>query len=227
MWAQDIVEEYEKRNMEVPKHFSDQLESMSIKLAAKVSKTVVKKETKKPEPVIPFFFHFADKALKISGHADYMYFSNWCPSKFVAPEGTFYAMEQYIMYRKAKLFKDKASAKKILESVKESDMLLPNKEWNAKMAAVKKMGRQVENFTVEEWSKNVEEIAVTGLTMKFKQNPKMLKTLKSTGSSILVEAAPRDRIWGVGVGYDKAKNPENWRGKNLLGKFLMKTRDSL
>ena len=44
---------------------------------------------------------------------------------------------------------------------------------------------------------------------------------------IIVEASPRDRIWGIGMGAknENATNPTAWRGRNLLGFALMKVRD--
>lgn len=45
----------------------------------------------------------------------------------------------------------------------------------------------------------------------------------------MVEASPRDRLWGIGMG---AKNPlaldrKNWRGKNLLGKVITEVREKI
>ncbi|MDR0273088.1 MAG: NADAR family protein, partial [Clostridiales bacterium] len=53
--------------------------------------------------------------------------------------------------------------------------------------------------------------------------------LLSTNDKILVEASPLDTIWGIGYSKDndKAANPQNWRGLNLLGFALMEVRDEL
>ena len=44
-----------------------------------------------------------------------------------------------------------------------------------------------------------------------------------------MEASPRDRVWGIGMG---AKNPKatergQWRGRNLLGDALMQVREEI
>lgn len=44
-----------------------------------------------------------------------------------------------------------------------------------------------------------------------------------------MEASPRDRKWGIGMGASnpKAKDPSQWRGKNLLGNILTEIREDL
>ena len=67
------------------------------------------------------------------------------------------------------------------------------------------------------------------LIEKFSQNPKLLKLLLDTNDSILVEASPKDKIWGIGIGVDHVDflNSDKWPGENLLGKALMEVRDKL
>ena len=45
----------------------------------------------------------------------------------------------------------------------------------------------------------------------------------------MVEAAPRDTIWGIGLGAKnpKARNRQEWRGKNWLGEILTQVREEL
>ena len=45
----------------------------------------------------------------------------------------------------------------------------------------------------------------------------------------MVEAAPRDTIWGIGLGAKnpKARDRKQWRGKNKLGQILTEVREEL
>ena len=45
----------------------------------------------------------------------------------------------------------------------------------------------------------------------------------------MAEAAPRDRLWGIGLDASnpKAQDKKNWRGKNWLGYVLTDVRDEL
>lgn len=53
--------------------------------------------------------------------------------------------------------------------------------------------------------------------------------LLQTGSKVLVEASPVDKIWGIGMSAsdENAQNPIRWRGQNLLGFALMRARDEI
>ena len=65
------------------------------------------------------------------------------------------------------------------------------------------------------------------LYYKFSQNDDIRQKLLSTGNSTLVEASPRDRIWGIGLNITDAQSGKDWKGKNLLGKTLMRVREYL
>jgi ribA/ribD-fused uncharacterized protein len=53
--------------------------------------------------------------------------------------------------------------------------------------------------------------------------------LIATGNSILIEASPEDRIWGVGldVSNEDIYDLNKWKGENLIGFALMESRDEL
>jgi hypothetical protein len=70
---------------------------------------------------------------------------------------------------------------------------------------------------------------VDALTAKFSQNKELKTYLLATQGCVLVEAAPRDKIWGIGMGENNVNiaNPSKWKGANLLGKALMQVRDQI
>ena len=72
-------------------------------------------------------------------------------------------------------------------------------------------------------------IVKAGNLAKFSQNRELWGFLRSTKNRILVEASPRDRIWGIGMGKSNpdAQCPVKWKGTNLLGFALTEARDIL
>lgn len=104
-------------------------------------------------------------------------------------------------------------------------------EWASRIAGsktpmeAKKLGRQVPNFDEAVWDEKSYDAMVGVLMAKF--SGPLKEVLLETGTCVLVEASPRDHKWGVGVGEDKAKDPTNWRGANLLGAALMDVRARL
>jgi ribA/ribD-fused uncharacterized protein len=63
----------------------------------------------------------------------------------------------------------------------------------------------------------------------FGQHPPLRGDLLGSGSRVLVEASPMDRIWGIELAADdeRAADPARWRGLNLLGFALMEARQRL
>ncbi|CAH1773287.1 unnamed protein product [Owenia fusiformis] len=93
----------------------------------------------------------------------------------------------------------------------------------------KALGRKVSNFDADVWDSNCREVVKQGSIAKFSQNEELKKVLLETDGTILVEASPRDTIWGIGLGADnpKAKNKHTWRGKNWLGYALTDARTEI
>ena len=110
------------------------------------------------------------------------------------------------------LFNDTEIHDKIIEAVKPGE--------------AKDLGREVRNFDDEAWKAQRYEIVKQGNIHKFSQYPLFADYLLATGDRVLVEASPRDTIWGIGLGGDnpKAQHPDTWRGLNLLGFALMEVR---
>ena len=126
---------------------------------------------------------------------------------------TYKSAEHWMMAGKARVFGDDEMLQEIIASQTPLE--------------AKKLGRAVRNFDPEIWNAHRIDIVITGNQHKFSQNPDLKDFLLNTKGQVLVEASPRDRIWGIGMGAknENAQNPTKWRGQNLLGFALMKVRD--
>ena len=143
------------------------------------------------------------------------FLSQWCPIEFYESKVLFKSAEHYMMYRKALLFSDQRTAELVLAA---DD---PGK--------AKALGRQIKNFDESKWMVNRFEIVVEGSVLKFGSDPTLLDYLLNSHPRILVEASPRDKIWGIGMDAksELADNPFKWKGQNLLGFALMEARGRL
>merc|ERR1711963_989125 len=105
-----------------------------------------------------------------------------------------------LTHQKAVLFKDETMARQILETTD------PVK--------VKRLGRKVQNFDKDLWATHSLQVVREASIAKFSQNPDLLAALVATHPRHLVECAPRDRLWGIGLGKNnpKARDPSQWRG---------------
>ncbi|TCJ95205.1 NADAR family protein [Nocardia alba] len=141
--------------------------------------------------------------------------SQWWPATFVVDGVEFASAEHYMMWRKAMLFEDATTAAKILGAGHPSQ--------------AKKLGRQILDFDEKIWERARFDIVVAGTVAKFGQDDALRSYLVGTGSRVLVEASPVDRIWGIGMAADDphALDPGRWKGLNLLGFALMRARDEL
>ncbi|MCP4154607.1 MAG: NADAR family protein [bacterium] len=142
-------------------------------------------------------------------------FSQWWPSPFVVEGITYPYAEHWMMAEKARLFNDKETLSRILKA--------------GTPAQVKQLGREVRGFVQTVWDNSCFEIVVKGSYFKFSRDADLRNYLLATGKKIIVEASPRDRIWGIGMdcNHSHASNPLQWKGSNLLGFALMKARDRL
>ena len=140
--------------------------------------------------------------------------SQWYPSKFTIDNITYSCAEQYMMSQKALLFNDQENYALIMNTAD------PKKQ--------KAYGRKVKNFNQYVWIEKREEFVYQANLAKFTDNPNLLKLLLDTENRQLVEASPKDNIWGIGMGTNDPNigNKSSW-GLNLLGKALVKVRDVL
>ncbi len=166
------------------------------------------------EEWIKFLFFWGHKPNQ-DGSIGKTCFSQWFDRGFTVDEIEYKTAEHWMMAGKARLFEDTEMLEKILVSKTPGE--------------AKKLGRKVRNFDGEVWEQHRTEIVVQGNIHKFEQNEDLKTFLMNTNSRVLVEASPRDRIWGIGLGQNNvnANNPHQWRGLNLLGFALMEVRDRL
>jgi len=141
--------------------------------------------------------------------------SNFFIASFKVDTHTYICVEQYMMAGKALLFKDEIKFKEIMSETNPANM--------------KRLGKQVTGFDPAVWKRNKIRIVREGVLAKFSQHIALKNYLLSTGTNVLIEAAPYDAIWGVGC---EAHNPnliypEKWPGSNLLGFILMDVRDEI
>jgi ribA/ribD-fused uncharacterized protein len=190
-------------------------------------------------------------------------FSQWHPARFTYKEYTFISTEQFMMFSKAKTFKDEAVANRIMNIENEfiiqpgefepkdklkfksqvakvayetviafregkltREQILNNKEtkdaWFTIQDTVKKLGREVANYDEEVWKARRFNVVAVANREKFGQNKDLQDILLATGNTVMVEASPYDKIWGIGLAanHPDAQNPAKWRGLNLLGQVL-------
>jgi ribA/ribD-fused uncharacterized protein len=141
--------------------------------------------------------------------------SQWWPAPFTVDGVRFGSAEHYMMWRKAMLFGDGATAERIVAA--------------GHPRQAKELGRGVRGFDEDRWAAERFEIVVAASLAKFGQHPDLAGFLLGSAGRVLVEASPVDRIWGIGLAADdpRASDPARWQGLNLLGFALMRAREAL
>jgi ribA/ribD-fused uncharacterized protein len=119
------------------------------------------------------------------------------------------------MYKKALLFEDEDVANAIMRTNNPREQ--------------KALGRKVRNFNTDKWNESCREYVYEANYAKFTQNPEMLEELMKTDDKLIVEASPKDVIWGIGLHYtdDRIHDKTQWQGKNWLGEAIMRVREQL
>lgn len=143
-------------------------------------------------------------------------FSQWyAGAPFVKHGLRFRTAENFMMWRKAQLF---GAPGGLLQAILAADA-----------REAKALGRTVGGFDGRIWSVAARPFVAEGSYAKFTQNPAALAALLATAGTTLVEAAPWDRIWGIGLAADdaRAQDRATWLGTNWLGEVLTEVRDTL
>lgn len=141
--------------------------------------------------------------------------SQWYEAEFRVGEDRYATAEHYMMAEKARLFGDGRALGEILAA--------------ATPAEAKRLGRTVRGFDASRWAERRSAVVILGNVQKFSQHAELRAFLLGCGSVVFVEASPRDRIWGIGLGRANpaAADPFSWRGLNLLGFALSAVAEQL
>ena len=156
-------------------------------------------------PVVGFFHEYGPNG----------WFSNWYPAVFTVDGITYLNAEQYLMHQKALCCGDAATAGRVME--------------NPDPKTVKLLGRAITPYDEEKWAAVRQEVIYRGLLAKFGQNSGLRHQLLATGDALIAECSPNDRIWGIGLGLEdpRHQDPAQWQGQSILGRALMRVRDTL
>lgn len=138
--------------------------------------------------------------------------SNWHPTGFDYRGIRFPTGEHWMMWQKARLMGDREKASQILAAP------TPRR--------AKELGGKVAPYDGALWDAVREQMVYYGVREKFLANDLNRNLLLSTGSALLAEASPHDRVWGVGMTADDPRfsNPAKWDGENQLGRACMRVR---
>ena len=126
---------------------------------------------------------------------------------------TFTCVEQFIIYCKTGRFHDRETQRLILATTSPKEQ--------------KGLGKLTAGFTAASWDVVKSKVVEEGNVAKFGQNPKLRRKLLATGDRLLVEAASKDRIWGIGYTAKHAMSHRQHWGENSLGEALMEAREHL
>jgi ribA/ribD-fused uncharacterized protein len=143
-------------------------------------------------------------------------FSNWYQPVTFTVDGVIYnCSEQYMMAEKARMFNDPETLSQIMAAGHPRDQ--------------KRLGRDVKDFDKSKWNSVARDIVFKGCYAKFTQNDHLKTKLLATVGTTLVEASPKDEIWGIGLREDdpRAQHRDTWCGSNWLGECLTKVRDHI
>jgi len=123
--------------------------------------------------------------------------------------------EKAIMLCKAGIMRDAETYTYILESKFPKD--------------AKDLGKGVQGFDKELWDEVACSVAFEICMQKFGKSQEFSEHLMATGDKLLVEAAPHDTTWGIGLKstHPSVLTPKEWHGTNILGWALMEARECL
>ena len=141
--------------------------------------------------------------------------SNFHPAKFSLEGKTFHCSEQYIQWKKAELFKDVNTMKKV-ERAKTGHQC-------------KEAGKSISNFKKTVWEQKASELCKPGIRQKFIENktPRDVLLHKTSGKHIV--ECTKETPWGCGVTLkdDNCLIPTKWTSQGIMGTMLEEIRQEL
>lgn len=142
-------------------------------------------------------------------------FSQWAYSEILIDGVKYNCCEQYMMAQKARLFNDTESYDAIMAA--------------EQPYAQKSLGRSVKNFNKEKWELVAKSVVYRANQAKFTQHKHYFDDLMATEGTLLVEASPEDKIWGIGLAESDPRilDKSQWQGTNWLGEILTDVREDL
>ena len=141
--------------------------------------------------------------------------SNFHRAPFTHENFTYHCSEQFIQKKKAELFKDASSIKKIEEAKTGLECKL--------------LGNKIANSKKSTWEKRAKELCTPGIRQKFVENRDALITLiKATGNRSIAECA-KDTVWGCGIVLqdDRCLIKTEWTNQGIMGEILEEIRKDL
>lgn len=170
--------------------------------------------------------------------------SQWFVRDFSIDGQRYPTAEHWMMAEKARLFGDTEMLQAILDSDSPRDAKaygrkvkrFDAKTWDEHKFEIVVLGNvakfdqnpTLRQFLVETTKGEKQDFQmVAEAPQAYKIGDYQRQTNKTNSLAILVEAAGRDTIWGIGLGQNnpKSRDPMQWRGKNLLGFALTKVRE--
>jgi ribA/ribD-fused uncharacterized protein len=161
------------------------------------------------------FLFFWGHTPKAAGKVDASCLSQWFERGFELDGVRYPTAEHFMMASKARLFEDPSALARIVKATSPAD--------------AKELGRAVRGYDDAAWERARFDAVVRGNVAKFGEHADLKAFLMATGDRVIVEASPRDTVWGIGLGASNplARDPAKWRGRNLLGFALMEARARL
>jgi ribA/ribD-fused uncharacterized protein len=129
--------------------------------------------------------------------------------------GRFYnCNEQFIQCQKAELFGDWVSHRDIMSSKDPREM--------------KQLGKRIKGYKDVEWKRHSYDVIMECVRSKVYAHREIQEYLLATGDKMIGEGTP-DPHFGVGIhiGDSRILNPDEWAGKNVMGKALMEVRSEI